>query len=67
MENLSFRCTGVTCVHLFQAISCHYASSDCYYIDVNGTTQENISNEVKELAVKKYGADSVSFQVCLQL
>ncbi|RXN25708.1 phytanoyl- peroxisomal [Labeo rohita] len=45
-----------------KAISCHYASSDCYYIDVNGTTQENISNEVKELAVKKYGADSVSFQ-----
>uniref|UniRef100_A0A671T5Z2 phytanoyl-CoA dioxygenase n=1 Tax=Sinocyclocheilus anshuiensis TaxID=1608454 RepID=A0A671T5Z2_9TELE len=44
------------------AISCHYASSDCYYIDVKGTTQENISNEVKELAAKKYGVDdTVSF------
>ncbi|XP_016125895.1 phytanoyl-CoA dioxygenase, peroxisomal-like [Sinocyclocheilus anshuiensis] len=46
-----------------KAISCHYASSDCYYIDVKGTTQENISNEVKELAAKKYGVDdTVTFQ-----
>ncbi|KAK7129698.1 hypothetical protein R3I94_009349 [Phoxinus phoxinus] len=46
-----------------KAISCHYASSDCYYIDVKGTTQENISNEVKELAAKKYGVDdTISFQ-----
>ncbi|XP_076861073.1 phytanoyl-CoA dioxygenase, peroxisomal isoform X1 [Brachyhypopomus gauderio] len=46
-----------------KAISCHYASADCYYIDVEGTTQENISNEVKELAFKKYKMDdSVSFQ-----
>ncbi|XP_061523917.1 phytanoyl-CoA dioxygenase, peroxisomal isoform X1 [Phycodurus eques] len=37
-----------------KAISCHYASSDCYYIDVKGTTQENIENEVKELTSKKY-------------
>ncbi|XP_056312008.1 phytanoyl-CoA dioxygenase, peroxisomal [Danio aesculapii] len=45
-----------------KAISCHYASGDCYYIDVNGTTQENISNEVKDLAFRKYGADdSVTF------
>lgn len=51
------------CVRLSQAISCHYASADCYYIDVKGTTQENISNEVKELAFRKYGVDSVSFQV----
>lgn len=45
-----------------KAISCHYASADCYYIDVKGTTQENISNEVKDLAFKKYGIDSVNFQ-----
>ncbi|TRY82952.1 hypothetical protein DNTS_009625, partial [Danionella cerebrum] len=46
-----------------KAISCHYASSDCYYIDVKGTTQENIGNEVKELASRKYGVDdTVSFQ-----
>ncbi|KAL6460018.1 hypothetical protein MHYP_G00317770 [Metynnis hypsauchen] len=46
-----------------KAISCHYASADCYYIDVNGTSQENISKEVKDIATKKYGADiSVSFE-----
>ncbi|XP_026887881.1 phytanoyl-CoA dioxygenase, peroxisomal [Electrophorus electricus] len=46
-----------------KAISCHYASADCYYIDVEGTTQENISKEVQELAYKKYKMDnSVSFQ-----
>lgn len=36
-----------------KAISCHYASSDCYYIDVEGTSQENIANEVKEIASRR--------------
>lgn len=46
-----------------KAISCHYASADCYYIDVRGTTQENIAKEVHELAEKKYGVDdSVRFE-----
>ncbi len=47
-----------------QAISTHYASSHCEYIDVAGTTQENISNEVLELAKKRLGPDAqISFQV----
>ncbi|KAE8281705.1 Phytanoyl-CoA dioxygenase, peroxisomal [Larimichthys crocea] len=41
-----------------KAISCHYASADCYYIDVMGTTQENIEKEVKDIALKKYDMDS---------
>ncbi|XP_043943902.1 phytanoyl-CoA dioxygenase, peroxisomal [Protopterus annectens] len=41
-----------------KAISCHYASADCYYIDVKGTTQENIEAEIRELAKKRYGTDS---------
>ncbi|XP_005808084.1 phytanoyl-CoA dioxygenase, peroxisomal [Xiphophorus maculatus] len=45
-----------------KAISCHYASGDCYYIDVRGTTQENIENEVKELAQKKYRMNEVAFK-----
>ncbi|XP_046878640.1 phytanoyl-CoA dioxygenase, peroxisomal [Hypomesus transpacificus] len=46
-----------------KAISCHYASSDCYYIDVKGTTQENIEKEVKEIAARKYDiGDSITFQ-----
>ncbi|KPP60682.1 hypothetical protein Z043_121292 [Scleropages formosus] len=44
-----------------KAISCHYASADCYYIDVTGTTQENIGNEIKELALQKYDLD-IKFQ-----
>ncbi|XP_077329826.1 phytanoyl-CoA dioxygenase, peroxisomal [Lithobates pipiens] len=40
-----------------KAISCHYASSDCYYIDVKGTSQENIEKEVSEMAQKRYGLD----------
>ncbi|PIO16274.1 hypothetical protein AB205_0174120, partial [Aquarana catesbeiana] len=39
------------------AISCHYASSDCYYIDVKGTSQENIEKEVSEMVQKRYGLD----------
>ncbi|MEQ2165242.1 hypothetical protein GOODEAATRI_014883 [Goodea atripinnis] len=45
-----------------KAISCHYASSDCYYIDVRGTTQENIENEVQEIAEKKYGINEMAFK-----
>ncbi|KAF7658342.1 hypothetical protein LDENG_00014020 [Lucifuga dentata] len=41
-----------------KAISCHYASSECYYIDVKGTTQENIEKETVEIAIKKYGMDN---------
>lgn len=47
----------------FQAISCHYASADCYYIDVKGTTQENIEKEVKQIAAQKYNMGEVSFEV----
>lgn len=48
----------------FQAISCHYASADCYYIDVEGTTQENIEKEVKEIAARKYAMDNeITFKV----
>ncbi|XP_063225544.1 phytanoyl-CoA dioxygenase, peroxisomal-like isoform X2 [Bacillus rossius redtenbacheri] len=36
-----------------KAISCHYAASECHYIDVKGTTQENIAKEVEELALRK--------------
>ncbi|AWO97744.1 putative phytanoyl-CoA dioxygenase peroxisomal [Scophthalmus maximus] len=45
-----------------KAISCHYASGDCYYIDVKGTTQENIEKEVMEIAARKYGLDKIAFK-----
>lgn len=38
-----------------KAISTHYAASDCYYIDVHGTVQEEIAEEVEELTVRKIG------------
>ncbi|XP_063164252.1 phytanoyl-CoA dioxygenase, peroxisomal [Candoia aspera] len=40
-----------------KAISCHYASCDCHYIDVKGTTQEIIEKEIQEIANKKYNID----------
>ena len=40
-----------------QAISCHYASSECEYIDVQGTSQEVIAKEVKEIAEKRLGKE----------
>lgn len=36
-----------------KAISCHYAASECNYIDVKGTTQENIAKEVQEMASRR--------------
>lgn len=44
-----------------KAISCHYAGSECYYIDVRGTTQENIAREVEEIATKR-GLSSVDYR-----
>lgn len=36
-----------------KAISCHYAASECEYIEVAGTSQEKIAEEVLEVARKK--------------
>ncbi|XP_064604818.1 phytanoyl-CoA dioxygenase, peroxisomal-like [Liolophura sinensis] len=38
-----------------KAISCHYASTDCHFIDIAGTSQENLAEEVIDLAVKRTG------------
>ncbi|CAI8007585.1 Phytanoyl-CoA dioxygenase, peroxisomal [Geodia barretti] len=40
-----------------KAISCHFASSHCQYIDVEGTSQQNIADEIVELAHKRLGPD----------
>ncbi|CAH1784252.1 unnamed protein product [Owenia fusiformis] len=47
-----------------KAISCHYASSTaCNYIDIAGTTQEVIANEVLDLIKKRMGPDAeIGFQ-----
>ncbi|XP_074050207.1 phytanoyl-CoA dioxygenase, peroxisomal [Macrotis lagotis] len=45
-----------------KAISCHYASSDCYYIDVKGTSQENIGKEIISIAERKYGVTNIPFE-----
>jgi phytanoyl-CoA hydroxylase len=36
-----------------KAISCHYATSNLEYIDVKGTTQENIAKEVEDIAARR--------------
>jgi len=46
-----------------KAISVHYASSNCNYIDVSGTTQDNIKNEVIDIMAKK-GITDVDYTVC---
>ncbi|XP_039213489.1 phytanoyl-CoA dioxygenase, peroxisomal [Crotalus tigris] len=44
-----------------KAISCHYASSDCYYINIKGTSQENIEKEIEEIARRRYALGGSSF------
>ena len=39
-----------------KAISCHYSCAEWKFIDIRGTTQENIAKEVEEMA-KKRGVD----------
>lgn len=40
-----------------KAISCHYASSDCHFIEVEGTVQEPIKREVEQVALGKAGIE----------
>ena len=41
-----------------KAISCHYASSECHWIDVKGTSQEFVAEEIADLLKKMTkGAD----------
>jgi phytanoyl-CoA hydroxylase len=37
-----------------KAISCHFAASECHYIDVSGTVQDAFKQEVEQLAAKKF-------------
>lgn len=41
-----------------QAISAHYASSHCQYIDVEGTSQEVVLKEVQDVVRKRLGSDA---------
>lgn len=38
-----------------KAISCHYASSHCQYINVKGTSQQNLEVEIQEIAKRRFG------------
>ena len=50
-----------------QAISCHYSSGDCHFIDVTGTTQEVIADEVADLVSRKFGVDTSKVQYQVRL
>ncbi|XP_064107739.1 phytanoyl-CoA dioxygenase, peroxisomal-like [Macrobrachium nipponense] len=47
--------------HFRKAISCHYAASECNYIDVRGTSQESIAKEVEEIALRR-GVTGLDFK-----
>eukprot|EP00301_Raphidiophrys_heterophryoidea_P011279 c1708_g1_i1.p1 GENE.c1708_g1_i1~~c1708_g1_i1.p1 ORF type:complete len:341 (-),score=76.51 c1708_g1_i1:280-1302(-) len=39
-----------------KAISCHYASADCHTINIQGTSQELIANEIASIMIKRLRA-----------
>ncbi|XP_010134646.1 PREDICTED: phytanoyl-CoA dioxygenase, peroxisomal-like, partial [Buceros rhinoceros silvestris] len=45
-----------------KSISCHFASSECYYIDVKNTTQEDLEKEVVEIAQKRHNMPPVELK-----
>lgn len=50
--------------NIWKAISCHYASGDCHFIDVEDTSQNVIADEVLELVEKRIGSKSgIKFSV----
>ena len=46
-----------------QAISCHFASGHCEYVDVNGTLQEGVAKEVVAVAERRLKGAEVTFEV----
>lgn len=42
-----------------KAISCHYAASECNYIDVTGTIQEDFKVEVEAVASRRAGGEKI--------
>ncbi|VFV25310.1 Hypothetical predicted protein [Lynx pardinus] len=38
-----------------KVISCHFASADCHYVDVKGTSQESFEKDILETLHKLYG------------
>src|SRR5690606_10402609 len=49
-----------------KAISCHYAAAECHYIDVRGTIQEKLANEIVSTYLKKLRAEGaeIEYDVC---
>jgi len=46
-----------------KAISCHFAASECEYIDVKGTIQEKLAEEIMDVA-RKRGIEMDDYRVC---
>jgi len=40
---------------LEKSISCHYANTDCHYIDPTGTYHEDVAEDIMNFASKKFG------------
>ena len=64
MKGFKFVCvvSSCTCVCM-QAISCHFASGHCEYVDVNGTLQEGVAKEVVAVAERRLKGAEVTFEV----
>lgn len=45
-----------------KAISCHYAASECEYVDIKGTIQEKLAEEILDL-VRKRGLELDDYSV----
>ncbi|KAJ3087981.1 hypothetical protein HK102_009842 [Quaeritorhiza haematococci] len=46
-----------------KAISCHYGASECHYIDTKGTLHEEIANEVKDMAKRRFNVDNMPYEM----
>lgn len=60
------QCSSVMPTFLPQSISCHFASSEGYYIDVKDTIQEDLEKELQEMVQKKYSLPAMKLRVRLR-
>lgn len=51
-ENVYYYCPQVMCIVQLQSISCHYASGEINFIDVKGSIQDSVEQELIEMSSK---------------
>ena len=52
---------------MFQSISCHYASGDCYYVDIRDSTQRIVADEIEDMMKRRIGSNDIKLDLAVSV